>query len=412
MVDLPPSVDELDEFGKFAFVSEMHVMATQILSRVTDDAPLSSHLKTAIEIIESELHSMRNVLGVDYEPPESSRVASLILRCVELYLEHGLWFDLCHGEMRLHKTHNEDSMDQIRNVFREAEIGDRYLMSSSMIDLTLSRVEMMTFFHDRLEALTSTVYHFVVDPDSHYTISVESAETPADRLVHAAVSDSFDGPNSTILCDDDYLTQRENIAWVYYRNLRLVGSIACLIYYLLFSAVAFFHLITAERKIVIAESVAVGLGVFVVISEIASLRICHSGPCPPKASGILYPGVQFYLVQYLAASLGAVILIVAIGLDGSKCGLGVIVLGAHHALALIVPWCLWSCFVEKHRRGDRVFNWLRLSFFRSSKWLAVRIVFCVLLTPGVYGVQMIIAYGLRNRPSVIRTPDEHLLVDV
>jgi hypothetical protein len=229
----------------------------------------------------------------------------------------------------------------------------------------------------------------------------------------ATIPDAINGPECLVVCDDEYLEQRETFTWNYYREMRPIGSIFSILYYLIYAIVSLVAVSSVERSYPAGESVACGFCLFMLLAEIISLRLCHIGNWrPADPIPYIYPGVEMYFLQYIAAVLGAVIIIIVMIADGLKCDLGVIVLGIQHVISVIAPWFFLPCFLENHRRGDRVFKWVRLSFFRSMGWTIVRVLFFVFLTPGIYGIQVILAYDLRNKPRVVSQADELALVAV
>jgi hypothetical protein len=55
---------------------------------------------------------------------------------------------------------------------------------------------------------------------------------------------------------------------------------------------------------------------------------------------------------------------------------------------------------------------VRTKFFASIAWKIVKVVFLVFLTPGVYGIQVMIAYHLKGRASVTEKEKRNQLVAV
>jgi hypothetical protein len=349
---------------------------------------------------------MRDTFCASYERPESKHVLDLILRCSELYLTQGLWWDLCHGEIRLRERQTDEPLSRIRSVFYDANVGDRYSISSPIIELTLTRLEMMTFFRDKQEDMLARAQPIAMDPLSDFHVTLIGPIDEAEIMLNATFPGSITSPDSLALGDDEYLHYRENVAWAYFRSLRLIGSVFSLLYYGILAIIAIVELSNVERQLPVVECFSTGLTLFVVISEILSLRVCHVGSCRPNEIPYLYPGIEFYFMQYIAVSFGEIVLFLAMLADKLECSTGSRFLAFHQLIALIAPWLLLPCAVERHRRGDRVFKWLRLAFFQSWAWLVVRVVFFVFLTPGIYGLQVLIAYNLKNKPAVVRSLEE------
>ena len=100
MVDLPPPIDELNEYGRFAFLNEMFSMASFIMNHISDQEK-NSYLKFALSAIEAERTNLRDLFKNPYQRPEAENVLALILRCAELYLQEGQWYNLCNAELQL-----------------------------------------------------------------------------------------------------------------------------------------------------------------------------------------------------------------------------------------------------------------------------------------------------------------------
>jgi hypothetical protein len=296
-------------------------------------------------------------------------------------------------------------------VFHDADVGDRYSITSPIIQLTLTRLEMMTYFREKQEDLIARTQPIAMDPLSDFHVVGVDPVDEADVMLNASLPGSITGPDSIALGDDDYLHYRENVAWANFRALRFIGSIFSLLYYGIMAIVAIVELSNVERQLPVVECFSCGLTLFMVISEIISLRVCHVGSCRPNEIPYLYPGIEFYFLQYIAVCFGEILLFLAMLGDKVQCSPGSIFLAFHQLIALAAPWVLLPLAVERHRRGDRVFKWLRMSFFQGVIWLIVRVLFFVFLTPGIYGIQVIIAYNLRNKPAVVgSSPEETELV--
>jgi hypothetical protein len=119
-----------------------------------------------------------------------------------------------------------------------------------------------------------------------------------------------------------------------------------------------------------------------------------------------------YAVQFFAACIGSIVILISLPADGFQAGVGLTFFGIQHVVAMIAPICCYPCFFTTHVRVDRVFKWVRTKFFASIAWLIVKIIFLIFLTPGVYGIQVMIAYHLKGRASIARKQDHNQLVAV
>jgi hypothetical protein len=95
-------VKELNDYGRFSFVHEMQTMAVQIFPWIAEISSLAPRAKVALQLLEGELHELKSSFSAPYQRPPSEHSVALLLRCAELYLDVGIWFDLCHGETRMH----------------------------------------------------------------------------------------------------------------------------------------------------------------------------------------------------------------------------------------------------------------------------------------------------------------------
>jgi hypothetical protein len=413
MVDIPPSIEELNEYARFSFLNEMHEIAAQILNCIIDDRITTTRLKLGLELIEEERASMRELFTNGYSRPKSKRVVTLILRCAELYLDLGLWFDLCHGELRLREKHCDDQIDTLTEVFHETSLLDRYSISSPIIELTLTRIEMMSFFQKiNAESICDAPIN-AVDPLSHFQLDGIGDIEPACFLMNTAEVPDATGLDNLNIGDTEYLRRRERYAWAYYRELRPVGSVFSLIYYAIFAIVAILDLTQSDSSIPVAASIATGFTTFIFASELISLRVCQIRSCrPTEPIPYLYPGVEFYFIQYTVAWMGSIAIWVALVLEEFESGDGLIVLAIQHVAALLAPWLAYPCLMTWHRRGERFFRWVRVGFFQSCWWTFVRVLFFLLLTPGVFGIQIIIASDIRNKAKVAGKPDQAALLEL
>jgi hypothetical protein len=105
-------------------------------------------------------------------------------------------------------------------------------------------------------------------------------------------------------------------------------------------------------------------------------------------------------VQYVTAWIAGVGLIIsAIAESDFALNLHSLLI-VQHAISIISPIFFQPCFFKWDRRVDREFKWIRIEFFQSCWWKIVQIVFCLLLTPGILGVQAIMTATLRNKPRI------------
>lgn len=400
MVDLPPSIDELNEYGKFSFLNEMHTMASQISAYIQDPS-LQVLIKAAIESIEAERTAMRDYFTGQYQRPQSKQVVQLILRCSELYLDYGLWYDLCNAEVRLIENGNEDLLDNIKNCFHDSELTSRYCISSPIIELTLTRLQMMQFFDDKQRDIYKGPDPTARDPLSHFELALDDRPSEAQLLNSASIPDDFINPDTVIISDEDYLETRERYVWAVFKSFRFWGCLLSAVYYLIFCVVAIQGVTVEYTQMPWASALASGYGACMFVVEICSGRLFQIACWAPKSTiGCLYPGIEFYFVEYVASIIAAIILILCIILDKMANAPGVNVLIIHHFISVIVPFFFIPVFFKRYQRAERSFKWVRIKFFKSCWWTIVRIIFCVLLQPGINGVQTIIANSLRNKPKL------------
>ena len=402
MVDLPPSLDELNEYGRYAFLNEMHTMASQLVAYCTDDLSVAKILKSAIECIEDERGSMRKLFDGSYQRPSSKQAVALILRCAELYLDYGLWFELSHADLRLReKGIEEDVIESIKTCFHDTNLTDRYTISSPIIELTLTRLEMMTFFDDMQKQFFKGPELMETDPLSNYVVNLPDEPNEAEIFNECNIGDDPTPPSELIVDDEEYLELREKYVWSVYKNFRPLGSVFCLIWDAVFTAVIIESLVSEHRVFPATSIMSLGYAVVQLLFEIASFRLCFTCCLKPKNTiECLYPGYDLYYIQYFATWIAAIALIISMFVDQFPKSAGVTFFVFQMLVAVIVPFFFIPCFFISDKRVERKFKWVRVGFFNSCWWTFVKVVFCVLLTPGVHGVQVILASALRNKPSI------------
>jgi hypothetical protein len=412
MVDLPPSLEDLNDYARFSFVHEMHTMAAQVAPWIGDNSSLSGRIKIALVLLEEELHELQHAFATPYVRPPSEHSVALILRCAELYLDVGTWFTICHGDTRLRGKDTDASKDEIRTVFHDAEVTNRFVIQSPIIELTLTRFELMSFFKTQNELFATEPTLYEIDPGNDYHLTGVSPFPCEASLMNSAEFNTEEREiESVLLSDEEYLQKREEVAWAVYRDFRWLGSIFCVLYFFIFTVIAFDELINSGREYPLAAAVATGYCLLMLLAEIGSIRICHIACLRPQNTiPFFYPGIEFYLIQYAAVWIGAIIVLIAVFADFDKAGTGLILFAFHQIIAIIAPLFCCLCFFRKHKRVDREFRWIRTGFFDSAAWIVVKVIFLVFLTPGVYGIQMLLANNLRNHAKVSSGPHQTLLV--
>jgi len=413
-VNLPPSLDELNDYGKYAVLTEMHTVASQIATwiRGHDQSPLVERVELGVDLIEAELTEMRDrCQNRPFVRPDSDHVVRLIVRCAELYLDRGTWFDLCHADLRLREKHSEYSRADIQGVFHETELTHLYPIESPIIELTFTRYDMMKFFQDQEDQILTGSSMYELDPTSSYKV-VENRPTPsqAEMMNQAEFPDGeFD---TMLMGDEEYLEKREEFIWVIYRNFRCPASIFCVIYFLIVTALSINEVVHANRRYPVPETLFTGYALGMLVVELASCRICLIACWRPKSTiPFIYPGLEYAMIQFLAAIIGPVIIAISIPADKARCGMLMVGLTVHHIGSLLASALCAPCFFRTHARVERQFRWIRIEFFRSCWWFVVRVVFFILMTPGVYGVQMMIIYRLRNKTSVAKEAEQPALLE-
>lgn len=407
MVDLPPSIDELNEYGKYSYLNEMHTMASKMAQCFTDNATLSKLLKLAVDCIEDERGSMRELFNGEYQRPQSKKAVALVLRCSELYLDLGFWFQLTHADLRLkEKGESDEVIEAVKTCFHETNLTDRYSISSPIIELTLTRLEMMTFFEARQKEIYKGIAIMPDDPLSNFVVKTPDPPDEAELMNSSKIPDDPVTANS-LLIDEEYLETRELYAWSAYKSFRPLGSLFCIIWYIIFSAVSIQAVTVEYRSFPAASIFCSGFGLAMLCAEIASLRVCLIACFRPKSTiNCIYPGIDFYYIQYFATCIAAVAIVLSLLIDKMSVSNGVNVLAFQMLISVIVPFCFIPCFFTKIKRVERKFTWTRTGFFTSKWWLVVKIVFCILFTPGIHGVQVLIASTLRNKAKTAVTADQ------
>lgn len=414
MVDLPPSIDELNEYGKFSYLNEMHTMASKMAQCFTDNATLSKLLKLAVDCIEDERGSMRELFKDTYQRPQSKKAVALVLRCSELYLDLGYWFQLTHADLRLkEKGESDEVIESVKTCFRDTNLTDRYSISSPIIELTLTRLEMMTFFETRQKESYKGISVMPDDPLSNFVVKTPDPPDEAELMNNSKIPDDELPPSSLLINDEEYLEKRETYVWSVYRSFRPLGSLFCLLWYIIFSAMSIQAITVEYRPFPAVSIMSAGLGLALLCAEIASLRVCLIACFKPKSSiNCIYPGIDLYYIQYFASCIGSLAIVIALIIDKKSVQMGVNVMAIQMLISVIVPFFFWPCFFSKIKRVERKFKWVRAGFFTSCWWMVVKIVFCIIFTPGIHGVQVLIASALRNKPSTTISAEQQEIDDV
>jgi hypothetical protein len=402
MVNLPPSLEELSEFAQLAFVHEMHSLAAQILGSVLEPQELVDKIDIAVQVIEAERGEMcERFQDTPYQRPDSKHVTELILRCAELYLDRGTWFEICHGNLRIREKNIECLCDEIKGIFHSTGLTDRFPISSPIIELTLTRLEMMTFFKES-DTRASTHTLFEVDPLSSYRITgLQPALSDAELMNQAEIPEHE--LDALMISDEEYLQKREEFTWAVYRDFRCPSSIFCAIYLCILSALALNALIHSTREYPVAEALFVGYCMSMLIVELVSFRMCFIACLRPKVTiRFLYPGIEYSVIQLMAAIIGTLGIAISIPCDKFQCTPMIMAFCLHHIVSLLAGLLCIPCFFRSHARVEREFTWIRVEFFNSCAWKLVKVIYFLLFTPGVYVVQMLIAYRLRNRPAILK----------
>lgn len=401
MVDLPPPVEELNEYGRFAFLNEMFVMATEISSKIADST-INTYIKFALEAIEAEKSNMRNLFSNPYQRPSIKNVADLVLRCSELYLQDGQWFNISNAELRLVDKANEPFFDRIRDCFKNLGLTNKYILEKPIIELTFARFKMMNYFEDMQKA--NYKGDGKNDHDLLSEIQIPRKEIPTDAVLYneSCFLKNFRAPDDFLLSDEDYLQKREEFAFAAFRSFQIVGSFFTLIWYSIFIGFSINSMLTdSEEKALFTSGVVSGYGIFMIFCELISLRIFFCGIFRPKIHiCCIYPGIAMYFIQYFAGWIAGIIMVILLFLYKRPSSDVVCVMILQHILSLIVPIFFYPCFFKWHKRVDRKFRWIRLKFFQSCWWIFVKIIFCLLFTPGINGVQFILSTALKNHPKI------------
>ena len=412
MVELPPAVDELNEFGKFAFLNEMHTMASQIMVYVKADERLSTQVKLAVDAIEGERKHLREMFTDGYSRPDSKAVVALIMRCAELYLQTGIWYDMSRAQIRLSGKVEEgdDILSDLKECFASPDLTERYVISSPIIDLTITRIDMMSFFETEQYETYKGPEPGEHDPLAKISIPFDVSDDEVERYNKSQFDSQFNNIDDLLIDDNEYLEARENQAWAILKNLRCVGSLATIIYYAIFFCIAVYDATIAPGPIIVAIPACFGTAIFNFIFEAVSFRTCFSCCTPSKEIELLYPGLNLYVVQYIGNWAAAIFMCITILIDSDNITTELIVIILHHTIALIFPIVTQCFFFKKNQRVERKFKWIRYGFFGSSWWTFYKVLSCIFFTPSVSGVQTILYSALKNKPSITKMKEQRHIV--
>ena len=413
MVELPPAVDELNEFGRFAFLNEMHTMASQIMVYVKGDEKLSEQVKLAIDAIEGERKHLRESFTDGYSRPDSKTVVALIMRCAELYLQTGIWYDMSRAQIRLAGKVDPDSelLVDLKECFASPDLTERYVISSPIIELTLTRIEMIKFFEAEQYETYKGPEPGEHDPLSQYTMPYDQSDDEVQRFNNSTIQEQYHDLDNFVCDDNEYLEARENSVWAILRSLRTAGSVATIIYYLIFFTISIYDATVTYVPISASVGACIGTALFNLLFELVSLRSCMPACCKPqKEIEILYPGLDNYIVQYIGNWAATIFMAITIWIDWDIIKIEMIVIICHHCVALIWPIITQCLFFKYNQRVERKFKWIRVSFFDSCWWTFYKVISCILFTPSVSGIHTILYSLLKNKPSVTKMKEPRLLV--
>ncbi|EAY13781.1 hypothetical protein TVAG_467960 [Trichomonas vaginalis G3] len=405
MVELPPAPEELNEFGKLVFLNEMHTMASQIMQYVKGDDKLTKLIQYALDCIEGERKLLKASFTGNYIRPESKNILSLILRCSELYLQTGIWFDMSRANIRLAglESGNDTFMEDVKLCFASPDLTERYVISGPIIELTLTRIEMIKFFEAEQIELYKGPEPGEHDHLADFKFPSEDTDDSADRFNEAELNEEFVNLDKMVIDDDSYLENREYMSWAILRNIRVIGSICCIIYYIIFLAITIYIGTTLHVTRSLPICACAGTGGLMLIIEIISLRTCLVACCRPKNPiDCIYPGLELYVTQYIAAITLSIIMIVVMCLNLKTKNIVLMVITIHHAASVIWPLITQCFFTKKHKRVERKFKWIRIKFFNSCWWMVYRLISFILFTPSVYGIETIFFAQLKNSPTVTK----------
>lgn len=409
MVDLLPPIEELIDYGKYAFLTEMHSIASHIVSSI-DDTQTKTYINLAIQIIERERTNMRSLFSMPYERPYSNDVITFILRCAVFYLQNGLWYDISNAEFHGMDL-NENDKEHLKNCFYSIDsFNNLYVLEKPIIELTNLRLQMMTYFDDMQNSYSKDPEIAERDPLFEITIEHNTIEKINDSVLYneAELISPSKSMNNLFLSDEDYLSIRENQAWAAFKSFQVAGSIFTLIWFSILVGFGVSNVIheanaSNDQKSLLTTGVCIGYGIMMLLSELLSFRICFVWICRPQNHiCCIYPGITLYGIQYFASWIGGICMILCLFLYRKSTSDVVNFLILQHMLSVIVPLFFICCFFTKHKRVNRKFKWVRVGFFKSCCWVFVRILFCLLFTPGIHGVQYIISTAIRNKPRITK----------
>jgi hypothetical protein len=303
--------------------------------------------------------------------------------------------------MRLIEGGYERFLHEIRNVFNISGQTDQYIIESPVIELTITRFELMRQFEEKQKRLYIDFPTSVCDRFSHIQVPNLAVMDVSQKFVTASIPAGFESVGEYVSTDEEYLVTREMCVWCVFRSLYAIGSVFVILWFAAFSVVVMIRLLDEtmpERPWTL--SMAIGYGITMLLVELLSFRVCLAKCCQPEKATVCYPGYLVYSVQYICACLASVAMIISALAEKMVVVEAVPILIAQHGLAMIVPILFQPCFFRWEQRVDRKFKWIRISFFRSWCWPFVQVIFCLLFTPGILGVQTLLAAALRNRPRV------------
>lgn len=417
MVDLPPSTEELNEYGKYAFLNEMLSIANDILSFVHNDHVYYSLVKKAISFIDQERANMKEMFSEPYQRPEEKNISALILRCSELYLSNGSWFDLSRAEVRVVESQDckDINVEDLRDCFSDPSMTERLVIRNiPIIELTLARIDMMQYFKTKQEETFTGLNQANMDYTNKFKLPEMPYESEIDKFNNTNISEDFSDPDDLVIGDIEYLELREKTVWSVLSDLRFFGSLGCSVYFLVFFILNLVVILQAITPVHVTVLVGAGYCLLNLLIELFSLRACLIWCCKPKeAVGCIYPGFTLYVFQYCSTFVFCIAMLVSFFVfETSPTPLYILYVTIHCLVSLIWPLCTKCFLFQWHHRVERKFLWIRIRFFRGCSWKLYSILSIILLSPSVYGIQLLLVSALVDKPRLTRMRDQQLLTSV
>lgn len=135
---------------------------------------------------------------------------------------------------------------QLQKVFDREGLTNRYMITGPIIEMTITRLEMMEYFAKKYEATYQPV-----DTDAHdilleYDMGDDSSDEEFKYFVKCQYPKDFD-PSSMNCDDQDYLMYHNYLVWGTLKRMRVVTSFFTFLYNFIFGVVLMDHLLSLSQ---------------------------------------------------------------------------------------------------------------------------------------------------------------------